>query len=281
MGSSFGQTDSFGSTDYMNKLNYSLSQIAWTSQDYSSLFTAMQANGISTAKYEDELNLINCYGSVIPGLNPGQAKFGDAPAVNTNEQSFTQKLTIKVPKGEIYHLQVNALANVQMVYDDQKSNASAEGKIDGNGTSGLVLYNKDHEKINSDGSTTKEPNNSESIFTIYYKVLLNKISNTTVKFSWGVNGNENNTSETYTLFPANEISDYLGGNKFGEISDLLSQIDDTANLITWIYGKPSYDLSDMLKNFQILPALMTLKIYLKSLFIIYMEILILLNVKIN
>lgn len=248
LGSSFGQTDSFSSTDYINKLKDSLSKIAWTSQDYSALFTAMQANGITTAKYENELDLINRYGSVIPNLSPGQAKFGDAPAVDTDEQSFTQTLTIKVPKGESYRLNINAPANVQIVYDDQKSTASADGKIEDNGTSGLVLYNKDHEKTNPDGSTTKEPNDSDSTFTIYYKVLLVKTSNPTVGFSWGVNGNENNTSATYTLFPANEISDYLGGNKFGEISDLLSQIDDTANLITWIYGKPSYDLSDMLTN---------------------------------
>lgn len=248
LGSSFGQTDSFGSTDYMNKLNYSLSKIAWTSQDYSALFTAMQANGITTAKYENELDLINRYGSVIPNLNPGQAKFGDAPAVDTDEQSFTQTLTIKVPKGESYRLKTNSPANVQVNYDDQSSNATNDGQIKGDGTSGLLLYNKDHEKTNSDGSVTNEPNDSDSTFTIYYNVLLNKISNTTVEFSWGVNGNENNSSATYTLFPANEISDYLGGNKFGEISDLLSQIDDTANLITWIYGKPSYDLSDMLRK---------------------------------
>ena len=248
LGSSFGQTDSFGSTDYMNKLNYSLSKIAWTSQDYSALFTAMQANGITTAKYENELDLINRYGSVIPNLNPGQAKFGDAPAVDTDEQSFTQKLTIKVPKGESYRLKTNSPANVQVNYDDQSSNATNDGQIKGDGTSGLVLYNKDHEKTNSDGSVTNEPNDSDSTFTIYYNVLLNKISNTTVEFSWGLNGGENNTSATYTLYPANEISEYLGGSKFGEISDLLSQIDDTANLITWIYGKPSYDLSDMLTN---------------------------------
>lgn len=248
LGSSFGQTDSFGSTDYMNKLNYSLSKIAWTSQDYSALFTAMQKNGITTAKYENELDLINRYGSVIPNLSPGQTKFGDAPAVDTDEQSFTQKLTIKVPKGESYRLKTNSPANVQVNYDDQSSNATNDGQIKGDGTSGLVLYNKNHEKTNSDGSVTNEPNDSDSTFTIYYNVLLNKISNTTVEFSWGVNGNENNISATYTLFPANEISEYLGGNKFGEISDLLSQIDDTANLITWIYGKPSYDLSDMLTN---------------------------------
>lgn len=248
LGSSFGQTDSFGSTDYMNKLNYSLSKIAWTSQDYSALFTAMQANGITTAKYENELDLINRYGSVIPNLSPGQAKFGDAPAVDTDEQSFTQTLTIKVPKGESYRLKTNSPANVQVNYDDQSSNATNDGQIKGDGTSGLLLYNKDHEKTNSDGSVTNEPNDSDSTFTIYYNVLLNKISNTTVEFSWGLNGGENNTSATYTLYPANEISDYLGGNKFGEISDLLSQIDDTANLITWIYGKPSYDLSDMLRK---------------------------------
>lgn len=248
LGSSFVQTDSFGSTDYMNKLNYSLSKIAWTSQDYSALFTAMQKNGITTAKYENELDLINRYGSVIPNLSPGQAKFGDAPAVDTDEQSFTQKLTIKVPKGESYRLKTNSPANVQVNYDDQSSNATNDGQIKGDGTSGLLLYNKDHEKTNSDGSVTNEPNDSDSTFTIYYNVLLDKISNTTVEFSWGLNGGENNTSATYTLYPANEISEYLGGSKFGEIADLLGQIDDTANLITWIYGKPSYDLSDMLTN---------------------------------
>ncbi|MDM5146135.1 hypothetical protein ICE98_03272 [Lactococcus lactis] len=74
---------------------------------------------------------------------------------------------------------------------------------------------------------------------------------------------KNVTSEKYILCPANEISEYLGGNNFGDIAELLSQIDDTANLITWIYGKPNYDLDDMLRNFKILQPLKILKIYLK------------------
>jgi len=98
-----------------------------------------------------------------------------------------------------------------------------------------------------------------------------------VKFSWGETGNENVTSEKYILCPANEISEYLGGNNFGDIAELLSQIDDTANLITWIYGKPNYDLDDMLRK---LPNSATLDDF-KNLSITYMEILILLSVKIN
>ncbi|MGO3571825.1 MAG: type VII secretion protein EsaA [Lactococcus cremoris] len=247
--SSFGQTDSFGSTDYMDKLKDSVSNIAWTSQDYSALFTAMHKKGISTAKYENELDLINRYGSVNPGLTPAQAKFGDAPSNNNTEQTFTKKLKITVPAGVNYSLNLNYPADVQVTYDVNSSVDNKEAKIiETVGTDDLTLYNKDHITTNPDGTTKNEDNTSVATFTIQYNVSLGQTTGAKVKFSWGETGNENVTSEKYILCPANEISEYLGGNNFGDIAELLSQIDDTANLITWIYGKPNYDLDDMLRK---------------------------------
>jgi type VII secretion EsaA-like protein len=257
LGSSFEQVDSFGSTDYMNKLNHSLSQIAWTSQDYSALFTAMQENGISTDKYKNDLELINQYGNAVPGLIPAQAKFQDAPSTDAYEQSFQQTLEITVPAKENYSLKLNSPTNVQVVYDELHSRVQEnEATIIVNPiTNVLTLYNKDHETVDSDGKTTNEENNSEAHFTIQYNVTLAKVSQATVGFSWGLNGSENTSSADYTLYPANEISEYLGGNNFGDIATLLSQIDDTANLITWIYGEPSYEVADMTRKLSELPTI--------------------------
>ncbi|MCT0017769.1 type VII secretion protein EsaA, partial [Lactococcus lactis subsp. lactis] len=45
---------------------------------------------------------------------------------------------------------------------------------------------------------------------------------------------------------ANEISEYLGGDKFGDISDLLNQIDETAHQITLFYGAPGDEVVNMI-----------------------------------
>ncbi|MCT0016632.1 hypothetical protein EFE32_07225, partial [Lactococcus lactis subsp. lactis] len=237
LGSSFEQTDSFSSTDYMNKLNHSLSEIAWTANDYNALFTAMQKKGVDISQYENDLALISRYGNVaVPRLYPAQAKFGDAPSDNNTKQTFVQQLTIKVPAGKNYQLKPTALPDVPVTYiaDQSSVQSTEEAKIVDNGNGKLILYNQDH-TVDNNGTPTTVTNTSEASFTICYDITLGQITQPNqpaVQFSWGINGNENNSSGTYKLYPANEISEYLGGDKFGDISDLLNQIDETAHQIT-------------------------------------------------
>lgn len=251
--SSFEQTDSFSSTDYINKLNHSLSEIAWTANDYNALFTGMQNNGVAQTtidQYKNDLALISRYGNAVPGLQPGQAKFVDAPSQNNTEQTFVQQLTIKVPAGKNYQLNPKTPSDVQVTYDGARSSviSTEEAKIVDNGNGSLLLYNQDHTVDNS-GTPTTVTNTSEASFTIYYDISLGQITQPnqpTVTFTWGINGNENSSSGTYTLYPTNEISEYLGGDQFGAISDLLNQIDETAHQITLIYGAPSDEVVNMI-----------------------------------
>jgi type VII secretion protein EsaA, N-terminal domain len=253
LGSSFEQTDSFSSTDYWNKLNQSLSEISWTADDYSDLFTAMQNNGVAPAtidQYKNDLALISLYGNAVPGLQPGQAKFVDAPSQNNTDQTFVQQLTIKVPAGKNYQLKSTTPSDVQVTYDGTSSSVTPtteEAKIVDNGNGNLVLYNQDH-TVDNNGTPTTVDNEKEAIFTICYDITLDQITQPnepSIQFSWGINGNENNSSGTYTLYPANEISEYLGGSNFGAISDLLNKIEETAHQITWIYGAPNDEVSDL------------------------------------
>lgn len=252
LGSSFEQTDSFSSTDYMNKLNHALSEIAWTANDYNALFTAMQKNGVDTSQYENDLALISRYGNAVPGLQPGQAKFVDATTDNSTKQSFVQQITIKVPAGKNYQLKPTIPSDVQVTYNGTQSSVmSTEGaKIVDNGSGNLVLYNQDH-TVDNNGTSTTVTNTSEASFTIYYDISLGQITQPnepSIQFSWGINGNENSSSGTYTLYPANEISEYLGGSSFGAISDLLNQIDETAHQITLFYGTPGDEVVNMIKK---------------------------------
>jgi hypothetical protein len=57
------------------------------------------------------------------------------------------------------------------------------------------------------------------------------------------------------LYQEDTVSEYLGGENFGEIAQLLNNIDTTSNLITWSYGAPGYDIEDMRDNLSASPTL--------------------------
>ena len=249
LNTSFGQVDNFSATDYMTKLKGLLSQVSWTSSDYDALFSAMEHSGVDTTQYRHDLDLISRYGNVLPDATPGQVAFNEAPTVNNTDQTFTQTLTIKVPAGQIYKLSPTQVTNAQISYDSAKSSVNiSDAKIVDNGNNDLQLYNKDHPVDNQDGTSSIVSNTKDVIFTITYNVSLGQNIQATTKFGWGINTNENSSSANYTLYPGDEVAEYLGGNKFGAIAQLLSNIDKTANFITWIYGKPSDSVEDVLNK---------------------------------
>jgi methyl-accepting chemotaxis protein len=248
--SSFGPKDNFSSTDYMTKLKDLLSQVSWTSSDYNTLFTAMAQAGVDSSSYQKDLELIAGFGNVLPGATAGQVDFSDAPASKQTEQTFIKTLKIKVPAGQIYKLSPTQADNVQIVYDDTSSNVDrSEASILNDGNNNLQLYNKDHEVTKPDGTTTVTPNTTDATFTLVYNISLGQTTTATVTFGWGTSStNKNSSSESYSLYPSNEISEYLGGNKFGIIAQLLNTIDKAATLITWVYGAPNDSVANVLNR---------------------------------
>ena len=239
--SSFGETDNFSSKGYIENINNILKQLDWENvENYKALFDAMEKKGFDVSRYKNELDLISRYGRVS-GASSAVVKFLDVPS-ETN-QTFKKTLEIVVPAGKNYTLRPID-GNDQVVFvSSSESNDEASSIINGNV---VELHNKDHKVMNSDGTISSEENKKDAIYTVVYDVVLGKKTQTTISFGWGEDNNvETKTSTHFTLYPADTVSEYLGGN-FGEITQLLNNIDTASTLITWSYGAPDYKVDDMI-----------------------------------
>ena len=239
--SSFGETDNFSSKGYIENINNILKQLDWENvENYKALFDAMEKKGLDVSRYKNELDLISRYGRVS-GASSAVVKFSDVPS-ETN-QTFKKTLEIVVPAGKNYTLRPID-GNDQVVFvSSSESNDEASSIINGNV---VELHNKDHKVTNSDGTISSEENKKDAIYTVVYDVALGKRTQTTISFGWGEDNNvETKTSTHFTLYPADTVSEYLGGN-FGEITQLLNNIDTASTLITWSYGAPDYKVDDMI-----------------------------------
>lgn len=240
--SSFGETDNFSSKGYIENINNILKQLDWENvENYKALFDAMEKKGLDISRYKNELDLISRYGRVS-GANSAVVKFSDVPS-ETN-QTFKKTLEIVVPAGKNYTLRPID-GNDQVVFvRSSESNDEASSIINGNV---VELHNKDHKVTNSDGTISSEENKKDAIYTVVYDVALGKRTQTTISFGWGEDNNiETKTSTHFTLYPADTVSEYLGGENFGEITQLLNNIDTASTLITWSYGAPDYKVDDMI-----------------------------------
>ena len=244
--SSFGATDNFSSKGYIENINNILSQLDWKNvENYKALFDAMEKKGLDVSRYKNELDLISRYGHVS-GANSAEVKFSDVPS-ETN-QTFQKTLKIVVPAGKNYILRpidgTDQVASVNVSVADENNEASSI--INDNI---VELHNKDHKVTNSDGTISSEENTKEAIYTVVYDVTLGKSTQATISFGWGEdNNNETKTSTHFTLYPADTVSEYLGGENFGEITQLLNNIDTASTLITWSYGAPDYNAKDIIAH---------------------------------
>jgi len=190
---------------------------------------------------------------VLPGASSGSVAFIDAPNTSNTNQTFRKTLKIIVPAGKNYVLQPAESINVEVIYDGVKSSVDqSEAEIIDNGSGGLELHNKDHE----DGSGTVVDNISPATFEIFYDVSLHEETEPKVTFGWGEKStNENLSTSDYRLVPEDQIKAYLGGDNFGDIAQLLSTIEHTANLISWIYGQPNETVDNVLDRLPASPEL--------------------------
>lgn len=251
LNSSFGETDNFSSKGYIEKINNILNQLDWGNvENYKSLFDLMEKKGLDVSRYKNELDLISRYGRVS-GASSAVVKFSDVPS-ETN-QTFKKTLEIVVPAGKNYILQpIDGDDRVTFVSSSQ-SNDEACSIVNGNV---VELHNKDHEVTTDDGTISSEENTEDAIYTIVYDVTLGQSTQATVSFGWGEDGNvETKTSTNFTLYPADTVSEYLGGDNFGEITQLLNNIDTASTLITWSYGAPNYNIEDMITNLSETPTM--------------------------
>ncbi|HBC90468.1 MAG TPA: type VII secretion protein EsaA [Lactococcus sp.] len=244
---SFNHEDNLNDTAYLSNLKKLLGEIPWEISNYKALFEAMEASGADVSQYKKDLNLIERYGNALQAsgekVPQRQVSFlRDIPTVNTREQSFHQTLNITVPAGKQYELKPLKITGAQVTYNkDGSSIKPEEGEIIDRGNNTLVLYNK-----STEGAEEGKKDGKDAAFTIVYDVSLAQSTKANIEFGWGEkNPKENSTSADYTLYPRNEISDYLGGNKFGRIAELLGNIDKAATLITWIYGVPNSSVNRM------------------------------------
>ena len=242
--SSFGATDNFSSKGYIENINNILSQLDWRNvENYQALFDAMEKKGLDVSRYKNELDLISRYGHVS-GANSAEVKFSDVPS--ETKQTFQKTLKIVVPAGKNYILRpIDGNDQVAFV-SSSESNDEASSIINGNV---VELHNKDHKVTNSDGTISSEENTKEAIYTVVYDVTLGTRTQATISFGWGEDNNsEVKTSTNFTLYPADTVSEYLGGENFGEITQLLNNIDTASTLITWSYGAPDYNAKDMIAH---------------------------------
>ena len=242
--SSFGETDNFSSKGYIENINNILKQLDWENvENYKALFDAMEKKGLDVSRYKNELDLISRYGHVS-GANSAEVKFSDVPS--ETKQTFQKTLKIVVPAGKNYTLQpIDGNDQVAFV-SSSESNDEASSIINGNV---VELHNKDHKVTNSDGTISSEENTKEAIYTVVYDVTLGTRTQATISFGWGEDNNsEVKISTNFTLYPADTVSEYLGGENFGEITQLLNNIDTASTLITWSYGAPDYKVDDMIKK---------------------------------
>lgn len=253
LASSFGQTDNFSSKGYVENINNILSQLDWReTSSYDPLFNAMEQKGVDVSKYKNELDLISRFGNVS-GAQSAEATFTDAPSENLTDQTVQKTLEIVVPAGKNYTLRpIDGNDRITFI-SSSESNEEASSNVNGNV---VELHNKDHEVTNTEGITSQEENKKEATFTVIYDITLGQSTETTLSFGWGENNNiEAKTTSNFTLYPEDTVSEYLGGENFGEIAQLLNNIDTASNLITWSYGAPDYDIEDMRDNLSVSPTL--------------------------
>lgn len=253
LASSFGQTDNFSSKGYVENINNILSQLDWReTSSYAPLFDAMEKKGVDVSKYKNELDLISHFGNVS-GAQSAEAKFTDAPSESLTDQTAQKTLEIVVPAGKNYTLRpIDGNDRITFI-SSAESNEEASSNVNGNV---VELHNKDHEVTNTEGITSREENKKEAIFTVIYDVTLGQSTQTTLSFGWGENNTiEAKTTSNFSLYPEDTVSEYLGGEHFGEIAQLLNNIDTASNLITWSYGAPGYDIEDMRDNLSVSPTL--------------------------
>ncbi|OTN98599.1 hypothetical protein A5804_000082 [Enterococcus faecium] len=249
--SSFGETDNFSSKGYIENINNILKQLDWENvENYKALFDVMEKKGLDVSRYKNELDLISRYGRVS-GASSAVVKFSDVPS-ETN-QTFKKTLEIVVPAGKNYTLRpIDGNDQVTFVSSSESSD-EASSIVNGNV---IELHNKDHKVTNDDGTISSEENTKDAIYTIVYDVTLGQSTQATVSFGWGEDNNiETKISTNFTLYPADTVSEYLGGENFGEITQLLNNIDTASTLITWTYGAPAYNVEDMITQLSETPTM--------------------------
>ncbi|MDG4967505.1 type VII secretion protein EsaA [Lactococcus lactis] len=242
---SFGKPDNLKESSYINTikelLNNStnpLMSISVDVDDYKNFFNTLVANGSMTVaqrqKYEDELSVLKNYATDYSITTP-KVDFTSAPTVNDTVQKVTKTLKIVVPAGEKYTLsyQTSGIDRADVIFDEKNSSGT-----------GLDFTNPDSIVLDNSASTS-----SKETYTVAYEVNLKANSVGSLIFNWG----GGSSKDEFYMAPANSISEYVGGNKFSEITHLLNNIETASTLIAYLYGAPGATYQSMM-NIQDFPG---------------------------
>ena len=242
---SFGKPDNLKESSYINTIKELLNNstdpsmsISVDVEDYENFFNTLVSNGSMTLaqrqKYEDELSVLKNYATDYSITTP-RVDFTSAPTVNDTKQKVTKTLKIVVPAGEKYTLnhQTSGIDGADVTFDEGNSSGT-----------GLDFTNLDSIILDNTASAS-----SKETYTIVYHVNLKANDGGSLSFNWGVASSK----DEFYMAPANSISEYVGGNKFSEITHLLNNIETASTLIAYLYGAPGATYQSMM-NIQDFPG---------------------------
>lgn len=211
-------------TEYSTGIAHLLANLSTDASDYNDLFTALVKNGSITAaqrhQYEGELAVLHEYATQLGVPTASSMNFGTIPSSDSTSQTVTKTLTVTVPAGMAYTVKPAATgAGISVGVDTASlpSGASASGNevtLDNSGAAG------------------------SKTFAITYDVALGQAVSGTVTFTWGDDSDSYSSHDVFGLVPANSVSEYAGGGRFGYIAGILSNIDTAGSLVTFLYGQP-------------------------------------------
>jgi len=249
LSSSFSGRDNLADSPYTNTLKRLIRQLSMDSGQYDPLLTALVNNGSMTSQQKDDidaqLGILQNYAKQY-GIAGTDVQLKDAPAANTTDQGFTKTIKITVPAATTYHLRYSGDAQLSL---DPNNAPTGEG-INVDNPKDIVLDNSTYPSTDANGNTVQKPTTTPRDYTVTYIVDLGQSTSATVEFKWGTTNilgilsQVGSTAETFSLIPANTISEYAG-NKFGYINSLLNNIDTASNLIAFLYGAPGATFRNM------------------------------------
>jgi len=240
-------------TEYQQKITDALKGISVNKADYAKLFEALKTNGALTAEQiktlSDELTVLYNYAKNVKA-ETAEAHFEHVPNTNTTNQTFTKEITVVVPAGKKYNMELTVEnGELTKVYAADGDNET----VPHNNGSKIILDNT-RVKINDESAnlTHVAPINSMT-YVVTYEVSLGAETEAKVTAKWGEVGTNESTQmvDIFALIPNQTISDYVGKEKFGDIMETFQRIKETSSLVTFLYGKPGANLAAMksVKNY--------------------------------
>jgi len=239
--------------EYQAKIAASIKDISVNGADYKELFDALQANGSLTQTQIkmvlEELTVLDNYAKNMQ-IATAEAHFKSVPKKNTKDLKFTKELTIDVPAGKRYNVDLSVVDKKRSEVKTVKIIKVTDGveqEVMHETSPNVVLDNTNEAQINEELDFTHGPEPNLATYVVTYEVSLGTETEAKVTAKWGEVGTNERTEtvDIFGLIPDQTISEYVGKEKFAEILETFQRIKAASSLVTFLYGKPGASVADM------------------------------------